>query len=196
MYGGCSSIIGNMIAKGYAKEMIVVVPNVRAMQDDSVPSNCLSSDNIAAFDNFINDFNTDLMPYIENHYSIKTGRENTAIAGLSMGGRESLYIGFPMLDTFGYIGTFSPASGLLPDSSLNYPGQFQPSEFTMPASAKTPKTVMSCCGTSDSVVGTVPEYYHNVLTNNGIQHFWHTMPGDHNFDVWNNGLYQFAKRIF
>ena len=52
------------------------------------------------------------MPYMEENYSIAAGRENTAICGLSMGGRESLYIGLNMLDTFGYIAALSPGYGV------------------------------------------------------------------------------------
>lgn len=113
-----------------------------------------------------------------------------------MGGRESLFIGISLTDIFGYIGAFSPAPGLLPDAGLNYGRQFQPSEFKIPAGKPTPKMIMICNGTSDSVVHDVPAYYHETLVKNGVQHLWYTMPGDHNFEVWNNGLFQFVKRIF
>ena len=43
---------------------------------------------------------------------------------------------------------------------------------------------------------TVPTYYHNTLVKNGVKHFWYTMDGDHNFGVWNNGLYHFCKYLF
>lgn len=196
LYGGCDKIIGNLIASGQASEMIVVIPNVRASANDSCPANPVSTENIAAFDNFINDLQKDLMPFIEKNYSIKTGTENTAVAGLSMGGRESLFIGFSMLDTFGYIGAFSPAPGLLPDYNLNYVGQFTENQFTVPQGQMVPKMVMICNGNTDSVVGTVPTYYHETLAKNGVDHFWYTMDGDHNFEVWNNGLYHFCQRIF
>lgn len=196
LYGGANNVIGNLISEGKAKEMIVVIPNIRASKNDQVPSNILSPENIAAFDNFINDLRTDLMPFIANNYSIKTGPKNTAIAGLSMGGRESLFIGFSMLDTFGYIGAFSPAPGLLPDRNLNYVGQFKESQFTIPQGANVPNVIMICNGNTDSVVGTVPTYYHDTLVKNGVKHFWYTMNGDHNFGVWNNGLYHFATYLF
>lgn len=196
LYGGANNIIGNLIKSGKAQEMIVVIPNIRASKNDGVPSNALSAENIAAFDNFINDLRGDLMPFIAQNYSIKTGPQNTAIAGLSMGGRESLFIGFSMLDTFGYIGAFSPAPGLLPDKGLNYPGQFRESAFTIPQGANVPKVVLICNGNTDSVVGTVPTYYHDTLVENNVKHFWYTMNGDHNFGVWNNGLYHFCQYLF
>ena len=73
--------------------MIIVIPNVRAGEDDAYHNDtAFSLEQYAKFDNFINDLRECLMPYMEDTYSVATGRENTAIAGLSMGGRESLYI--------------------------------------------------------------------------------------------------------
>jgi len=194
--GSPQNIIGNLIASGEAKEMIVVMPNVRAMANDGTPSNILSQENIDAFDNFINDLKVDLMPFIEENYSVSTKWEDTAIAGLSMGGREALFIGFSMLDTFSYIGAFSPAPGLLPDTSLDYAGQFQEDEFTITEGDTIPKLILICNGQSDATIGTVPSYYHNTLTNNNVDHIWYTTTGGHDFTVWKNGLYNFVSRIF
>ena len=44
---------------------------------------------------FVSDFNTDVVPYIEKHYRVLTDRANTAIAGLSMGGNQTLHVGLP-----------------------------------------------------------------------------------------------------
>lgn len=192
-----ATIIGNLVAEGKASDMIVVMPNVRAAANDSVPQNILSQENRNAFDNFINDLNNDLMPFINSNYSVKQGRTNTAIAGLSMGGRESLFIGFKKLDKFAYIGAFSPAPGLLPDSTLNYPGQFTKAQFTIPKnSINTPKLIMICNGNNDGVVGNTPNTYHQTLIDNKVNHIWYTTDGGHDFKVWKNGLYNFAKRIF
>lgn len=196
LYGAPAEIIGNLFAKGSIPEMIVVIPNVRAAADDSVPNEILSPANLAAFDNFINDLKNDLMPYIAANYSIKTGREHTAVAGLSMGGRESLFIGFSMLETFGYIGAFSPAPGLLPAPELNYPGQFSEEEFTVPEGAPIPYFIMICNGEQDGVVHNVAAYYEETLTKNGVEHLYYTMPGGHDFTVWKNGLYHFVRQIF
>lgn len=196
--GNPAYIIGNLIQAGETKDMIVVIPNVRAKKNDSANQpNILSQDNIDAFDNFINDLKTDLMPYIEKNYSIATGRENTAIAGLSMGGRESLFIGFKMPEVFGYIGAFSPAPGLLPiKGNFNYVGQLTNDEFTIKDKSVMPYLIMIAHGTNDTVVYDVPDTYHKVLEQNGINHIWYKTPGGHDFTVWKNGLYNFAKRIF
>ncbi len=196
LYGAPAEIIGNLVAKGDAPEMLVVIPNVRAAADDRVPAEVITPTNIAAFDNFINDLTNDLMPYINAHYSVKSGREHTAVAGLSMGGRESLFIGFSMLTTFGYIGAFSPAPGLLPDKELNYPGQFSEAAFTVPAGSPVPYLVLICNGEQDGVVHSVASYYEQTLTANGVPHLYYTMPGGHDFTVWKNGLYHFVRQIF
>lgn len=105
-------IIGNLIADGEVEPFIAVLPNVRARANDEDISDVYTQANFDAFDNFINDLRDNLMPYINENYNVYTDREHTAICGLSMGGMESLNIGFRMQDTFGYIGAFSPAPTL------------------------------------------------------------------------------------
>ena len=200
--GNPLEVLSNLVGAGEASEMIVVIPNVRAMKEDAIPQEVFGPVNIAAFDNFINDLRDDLMPFITANYNIKSGRENTAIAGLSMGGRESLFIGFSMPDTFGYIGAFSPAPGLLPLSFPGggdrpaFPGQFTEEEFKIPKGAPVPYYIMMCNGEQDEIVKFCTAGYEAALNKNGLEHFYYTMPGGHDFTVWKNGLYHFAKHIF
>lgn len=189
-----TQVIGNLIAQNQAEEMIVVMPNVRARADDGAPSDMLSQANFDAFDNFINDLRDNLMPYIKENYSILEGRENTAIAGLSMGGRESLYIGITMADTFGYIGAFSPAPGVLPYSSEG--GLFTKENFKLPDEYNGKTLLMICNGDNDTTVYDNPEQYDAALTENGTEHIYYQTSGGHDFKVWKHGLYNFSKRIF
>ena len=176
--------------------MIVVMPNVRARKNDSGSSD-LSLEHFAAFDNFINDLRDDLMPFIKKNYSILEGRENTAIAGLSMGGRESLYIGVTMADTFGYIGAFSPAVGVLPYSSnVTESGLFTEETFKLAPQYNGKTFLMICNGTQDTIVYDTPEQYHKVLEKNGTVHTYYETKGGHDFVVWKHGLYNFTRRIF
>ena len=196
--GNPVEVVGNLVGKGEAEEMIVVIPNVRAAADDSVPEDVYGPINCSAFDNFINDLRDDLMPFIAANYSIKTGRENTALAGLSMGGRETLFISTRMSDTFGYFGAFSPAPGLLPMAMdpARFPGQI-PVDALRPADgAPTPIFFMICYGEQDMIVQFCAAEYHKVLTEHGVEHLFYTMPGGHDFGVWKNGLYHFARAIF
>lgn len=194
--GNPNEIISNLIASGEVPQFIAVFPNVRAMKNDSVPSEILGQKNIDAFDNFINDLKNDLMPFIKEKYSVSEKREETAVAGLSMGGREALYIGVSMPETFAYIGAFSPAPGLLPYSSLGYPGQLTDSELTISTKYKEDTFILICNGKQDGVVYDVPYEYHKALSDNGVEHIYYTMDGGHDFNVWKNGLYHFIKNIF
>lgn len=186
-------ILGNLYASGEAKEMIMVFPNVRCREDDTACYE-LTPEHFQAFDNFINDLRDNLMPYVEKTYSVAKGRENTAIAGLSMGGRESLYIGLSMPETFGYIGAFEPAVGVLPYHTEG--GLFTEETMTLPNEYKENTMLMIVKGQNDGTVGENPKLYHDTLLKNGVDHIYYDMPGGHDFSVWNNGLYNFAKRIF
>ena len=186
-------VIGNLIAAGEAPPMIVVMPNIRARKNDAPNSaDMYSPEHFAAFDNFINDLRDDLMPFIEKEYLIAKGPENTAIAGLSMGGREALYIGLSMQETFGYIGAFCPAPGLLPYHAEK--GLFQVEDFT--DAAGTMPYVLINAGVNDFVVGDWPQTYSETLGDNGTIHTFYTTLGGHDFNVWKHGLYNFARNIF
>lgn len=191
--GKPTEILGNLIAAGEADEMIMVFPNIRARYNDGAAYE-LTPEAFKAFDNFINDLRDDLMPYIEANYPVKTGRENTAVCGLSMGGRESLYIGLTMYEQIGYIGAFEPAIGVLPYERED--GLFTTETMTLPDEYKNNTFLMIVKGQSDGTVGEWPLTYHKTLENSGVPHTYYDMPGGHDFTVWNNGLYNFAKRIF
>ena len=98
--GRAGFILDNLIATGKAKPMVVVMP-----AGHTGPFRM--SNGLPAVDPFIKDFNTDIKPYTEKHYRVYTNRKNRAIAGLSMGGGQSINIGIPHLDEFSYIGVFS-----------------------------------------------------------------------------------------
>ncbi len=117
-------IMGNLAVDGLAEEMIVVLPNMYATTDpEQQPA--FNSESVAPYDNFINDLVNDLMPFMEKNYSVIPRRENMAIAGFSMGGRETLFIGLNRPDLFAYVGAIAPAPGLTPgkDWAMTHPGQ-------------------------------------------------------------------------
>ncbi len=186
-------IIGNLYAAGETTDMIVVIPNVRARKNDAPNSaDMYSAECIAAFDNFINDLTNDLMPYMKANFPIAEGPENTAVAGLSMGGREALYITLSRQDLFGYAGAFCPAPGVLP-----YPveaGLFQPEDFK--ADEGNNPYILINAGETDGLVGEWPYTYAETLTANGTENTFYVTPGGHDFTVWKHGLYNFVKRIF
>lgn len=190
-----STMLNNLIDKGEAEEMIIVLPYIFCNKD--MPY-CTEMDlvNSLSYDNFINDLRTDLIPFIESKFSVAKGRGNTAITGFSMGGRESLFIGFSMPDTFGYIGAVCPAPGLVPVSgSAMHPGQMQECEMTF--TDNPPYVLMISASQIDGVVGSFPNSYHDILTKNGVPHLWHHMSltgHDHTSVIPH--LYNFLRIIF
>lgn len=112
--GRAGFILDNLIAAKKARPMIIVMPagHTRPFGRGPVPGVTQPGTSAAPPpDEFIQDFLTDIMPYVEKNYRVSPGRENRAIAGLSMGGNQTLNIALPNLEKFGYIGVFS--SGLL-----------------------------------------------------------------------------------
>ncbi len=152
---------------------------------------------VAPYDNFIHDLVNDLIPYIESHYSVSTDREDRAILGFSMGGRESLFIGISRPELFEAIGAIAPAPGLTPskDWAMTHPGQLKEEQLCFADSDKLPGLLMVCCGTKDSVVGEFPLKYHRILEQNGVEHLWYEVPeADHNAQAIRSGLYHFVSR--
>lgn len=191
-------ISGNLAAEGKAKEMIIILPDMFAKTDaDAQPA--LNQESMLIYDSFINDLTNDLMPFIEENYSVLTDRENQAIGGFSLGGREALYIGFTRPDLFGYILAISPAPGLTPgkDWAMDHPGQMREDELKIKNSDDTPYLIMLCCGTNDSVVGTFPKSYHEIMGKNGVNHIWYEVTGaDHDNRAIRSGLYNFFTSIY
>lgn len=191
-------IMGNLAADGLAKEIIVVLPNMYASTDpEQKPA--FNAESVAPYDNFINDLVNDLMPYVEENYSVLSGRENTAIAGFSMGGRETLFIGLSRPDLFAYVGAIAPAPGLTPgkDWAMTHPGQLKEEELTFEGKDFEPDVLMVCCGTKDGTVGKFPESYHTILDKNKVSHTWYEVPGaDHDAQAIKSGLNNFVRAIF
>ncbi|MBQ1905943.1 MAG: esterase family protein, partial [Bacteroidales bacterium] len=100
-------ILDNLIADGKAKDMIIVMPNGRAQANDSKEGNVMAS--FPAFAQFDKDLIGSLIPFIEGKYSVYTDKMHRAIAGLSMGGGQSLNFGLANMDVFAFVGGFSSA---------------------------------------------------------------------------------------
>ncbi len=113
--GSAEVILDNLYADKKIVPMIVVMPNGRAAKDDRPGGDFRKQG--PAFETFENDLLKDIIPYIESHYSVKTGREHRALAGLSMGGGQSLNFGLKHMDTFASVGGFSSAPNTKPTAT-------------------------------------------------------------------------------
>jgi enterochelin esterase-like enzyme len=177
-------ILDNVIADKKAVPMIIVLPNGRAQPNDRAEGNVMAS--APAFAKFEQDLLNDLIPFIQSKYSTKTDRESRALAGLSMGGGQSLNFGLGNLDTFAWIGGFSSAP------NTKSPDQLVPD----PARAtQMLKLLWISCGDKDGLIY-ISQRTHAYLKEKNVPHLWHLNSGGHDFAVWRNDLYHFAQRIF
>src|ERR1035438_7561436 len=112
--GRAGFILDNLIAAGKAKPMIVVMPHGHTSLNTGGGRGAAPAPGAAPAapprDEFLEDFVTDIAPYVDKHYRVLTGRQHRAIAGLSMGGSQTLNIAFSHLDQIAYIGVFSSRS--------------------------------------------------------------------------------------
>lgn len=106
--GAADVILDNLYADKKAVPMIVVMPNGRVVKPGEKPATPF-----AGFDEFAKDLLGDVIPYVEKHYPVQADREHRTLAGLSMGGLQTLDIGLTRLDSFASLGVFS--SGWFPD---------------------------------------------------------------------------------
>ena len=188
-------ITGNLNKEGTIPQMIIVCPNqLVQVPGEDMPDYYLDPGRFVMFNRMVDELRTSLIPYMEEHYSIMEGRDNHAIAGLSMGGRTSLYCGFYMLDYFSYIGAFEPAPGVLPYSAED--GLFTKDTFTIPEEYQETTLIMIQQGENDTVVSNNPTQYHNALVDNGVRHMFNVVPYGHDWNAWREGLYNFARRVF
>ncbi len=179
-------ILDNLYADARTVPMIVVMPNGRAMKDDRATGNIMAADKVQAFANFEKDLLNDLIPFIEKKYPVYTDREHRAIAGLSMGGGQSLNFGLGNLDKFAWIGGFSSAPNTKPPQEL----------LPNPSLAKEKiKLLFISCGASDGLIA-FSKRTHDYLQQNNVPHIYFIEPGVHDFKVWKNGLYMFSQLIF
>jgi enterochelin esterase-like enzyme len=184
--GGVAHVIlDNLYADKKAVPMIVVLPNGRASKDltarDPIPRQS------PAFAAFEKDLLNDLIPFIEKTYSVRTERESRALAGLSMGGGQSLNFGLSNLDTFAWVGGFSSAPNTKRvDDLVKDPAE----------AAKKLKLLWVSCGDRDNLMR-ISQEFHNALEQKNLPHIWHVYAGGrHDFAVWKADLYHFAPLLF
>ena len=174
----------NLLADGKGVPMIIVMPNGRAQKDDRPVGNIYAA--APAFAAFEQDLLKDVIPTIESRYSVQKDQEHRALAGLSMGGGQSLNFGLSHLDTFAWIGGFSSApntkspADLLPD----------------PAVAKDKlKLLWLSVGSKDGLIK-ISQGVHQYLKDKGVTHVWNVDGHAHDPTEWRNNLYYFLQKVF
>jgi len=213
-FGVADAILDNLIAEKKAVPMIVVMPHGRASNEPETnlfagrgrpgqardggapppvagragggPNGAMAVE-FQAYAAFERELIADLIPYIESHYAAQSSREQRALAGLSMGGGQSLNFGLANLNTFAWVGGFSSA-----------PNTAQPAQLLKdPAAARAQlKLLWVSCGDQDSLFN-ISENVHKYLDEQKVPHIWHIDAGGaHTFPVWKNDLYHFSSLLF
>lgn len=197
------NIVDNLLAEGKLQPMVLVFPDgnsSRTAADLAAPPPAPAAAPAAGtppgrggrmnmdawLTPFENDLLKDIIPYIDSHYSVYTDRDHRALAGLSMGGGQTLNIGLVHPETFAWVGGFSsapdtrqPPTALVPDPSV--PKQL--------------KLIWLGCGNKDGLIR-ISQAVHAYLKENGVPHIWHVDGNAHDTTEWDNNLYLFSQRIF
>jgi enterochelin esterase-like enzyme len=203
--GNADEILDNLIADGEAVPMIVVMPQGRASNEpamafgpppapgaaapanggapvDRAASMAVEFEAYAAFER---ELLNDIIPFIEANYSVSSDRTQRALAGLSMGGGQSLNFGIGNVDTFAYVGGFSSAPNTLPPAEL----------VKDSTDAKRLELLWVSCGNEDTLYN-ISLGVHDYLAAQKVPHTWYIDEGAHTFPVWKNDLYHFSALLF
>jgi enterochelin esterase-like enzyme len=188
--GRANVILDNLIARGQAKPMIVVMPlGYGTMEFVRMGWEAWTHAEMRDrnFENFREILLNEVMPQVEGQYRIKKDRNARAIAGLSMGGTESLLTGLNNLDRFSWIGAFS--SGGIPED-------FQKDFPTLDEKANQQLHLLwIACGTEDQLI-TVNRSLRQWLKAKGVKATEIETPGMHTWMVWRRNLAEFAPQLF
>jgi enterochelin esterase-like enzyme len=184
--GSADVILENLIAEHKAVPMIVVMPN--GLTDGSWAGGSSPEAMRVLEEEMLHD----ILPMVESNYRIASGRNNRAIAGLSMGGGQAFVMGLRNLDKFAWIGEFS--SGLLSDVHFKI-DETLPNVMSANTMNSRLKLLWLACGTDD------PRYpgqliLTNLLNRKGITNEFHETAGGHEWKVWRVELNGFMQKIF
>ena len=188
--GRANVILDNLIAQGKVKPMIVVMPlgygtpEMIKLKQAAWDHPDVRQQN---FDGFRKSLLTEVMPMVESSYPVSSKREDRAVAGLSMGGSESLLTGLNNIDKFAYVGSFS-AGGLFDDYAPAFPALDTKQASRLHA-------LWIACGTSDHLIDDNHKFK-AWLKSKDIAFTDIETPGAHTWMVWRRNLINFTPLLF
>ncbi len=197
--GRAGFIIDNLMAAKKAKPMVIVMPAGHTEPFRPLATRLQAPD---FNDDFVKDFNNDILPYAETHYRILRDREHRAMAGLSMGGAHALEIAFSHSREFAYVGVFS--SGIIGIVSLGFPEfpvanpsweQRHLAELDNAAAKKDLKLFWFSTGKDDFLLKTTKATL-EVFQKHGYNPVFQESAGAHTWTNWREYLNQFAPQLF
>ena len=184
-YGGAHFILDHLLAWKKTKPMIVVMVNGFAERNAGEAKPDERAGTRTAFED---DLLEDVIPFVEKNYRIKSGRENRAITGLSMGGGQSLTIGLTHLERFAWIGGMS--------ASVSKPELILSGVLNDPQAANRQlKLLWLTCGKSDGLIRP-NQALDKTMSDHGVRHTFVPMEGGHEWIVWRRALEAFLPLVF
>jgi enterochelin esterase-like enzyme len=185
-----ADILDNSIAEGRAAPMIVAMP-----AGHTGPFNLGGAAGLG-IDEFVREFERDIRPYVEKHYTIRTGPKSTAIAGLSMGGAQTLEIAIKHLKDFGYVGVFS--SGVLGGngaSAVDDWGARNAAQLDDKAARSSLALLWFSTGKDDFLLQTTKATV-ALFEKHGFKPTFKESTGGHTWINWREYLHEFAPQLF
>ena len=200
--GRAGFIMDNLLAARKVKPMIVVMPNgsmppvanAPVFVPGAPPSPAVTAAAAAAQERFANELLTDVMPYVEKNYRVISNRDNRAIAGLSMGGGQTLRIAPSNLDKFAYIGVWS--MGVNPTATPDFETRNAHFFENPDKTNKMIKVFWVAVGEQDTLVGAGAKNLNEILSTHGIKHEYHESEGGHTWINWRHYLNDYAQLLF
>lgn len=183
-------IMDNLTVKGEIESFIIVTPNGRSSRNNGREGSDFNS-----FYKFGQELRNDLIPFIDSHYATYADRNYRAMAGLSMGGMQTINIGIcECLDMISWFGAFSAA-----------PTSYQSTRIASYLESNSDYKVnyfYNICGMEDTVAFSAASGAAKLLPKlipafkDGVNFTWQEIHGGHDFNVWYLGFYNFARIIF
>jgi enterochelin esterase family protein len=213
MIGRANNILDNLIAEGKSKPMVVVMPLGHAIQSfwtgpakavpdpalqkafasgslDQILTAMMAGDGNGGLSPFAKDLVEDVMPMVAQTFKVSTKREDRAIAGLSMGGGQTINLALARPDLFRYVALMSPAATGMVET-------IYPQFFKDPAASnKQFKLLWVGVGKDDMLTGPGDRALHDTLAKRGIEHTWRLSDGRHEWTVWRHDLDELAPLLF
>ncbi|HNY25972.1 MAG TPA: alpha/beta hydrolase-fold protein [Candidatus Sumerlaeota bacterium] len=185
--GSAHFILDNLIAAGKARPMIIAMPNTNGIASATPPA--LGEDDACT-----KEYLKDILPCIESHYRARPGRENRALAGLSMGGFVVMNAGFSHPETFGELYIFS--SGYFPENMQVFEDRFK-SLFEDPKlNAELLRVPVYVAEGESDIALLNGQRTLAVLNKYGVRNFWVLSSGGHEWTNWRRYLHQTAQIMF
>jgi len=191
--GRAHVILDNLIAQGKVKPMLIVMPLGYGAPEIVQPTPVFAAAFHDAslrqrnFERFRDALLQEVIPAVESSYRVSKNRNSRAIAGLSMGGAESLFVGLNALDRFAWVGAFS-SGGLDEDFDKSFAGLDSKANSQL-------RLLWIACGTDDHLID-MNRKLREWLKSKDVHHTDIETPGAHSWQVWRRNLAEFAALLF